>query len=133
MPTPSVIVLRAPGTNCDVETAYAFQRAGAKAERVHLFRVLERPDLLREFQVLCIPGGFSYGDDVGAGVIFGGQLRSRLAGALCEFLQADKLALGICNGFQVLMKSGVLPDGADRWPPRDGEKPEATLTWNDNG
>jgi ubiquinone/menaquinone biosynthesis C-methylase UbiE len=82
MPTPRVIVLRAPGTNCDVETAYAFEHCGAAAERVHLFRVLERPEMLRDYQILCIPGGFSYGDDVGAGAIFGGQLRSRLSGAL---------------------------------------------------
>jgi phosphoribosylformylglycinamidine synthase I len=133
MPTPNVVVLRAPGTNCDIETAFAFEQCGARAERVHLFRVLERPQMLRGFQMLCVPGGFSYGDDVGAGVIFGGQLRTRLAGALGEFLQADKLALGICNGFQVLMKSGVLPGGAESWPPREGARPDATLTWNDNG
>jgi len=133
MPAPKVIVLRAPGTNCDVETAFAFEHCGATAERVHLFRVLERPEMLREFQILCIPGGFSYGDDVGAGAIFGGQLRSRLSDALREFLLADKLALGICNGFQVLMRSGILPGGAEHWPPRNGQKPEATLTWNDNG
>jgi phosphoribosylformylglycinamidine synthase len=133
MPLPHVIVLRAPGTNCDVETAHAFEHCGARAERVHLFRVLERPEMLKDFQVLCIPGGFSYGDDVGAGVIFGGQLRSRLGGALREFLLGDKLVLGICNGFQVLMKSGILPGGSENWPPREGDQPEATLTWNDNG
>ena len=133
MPQPNVIVLRAPGTNCDVETAHAFEHCGARAERVHLFRVLERPEILREFQILCIPGGFSYGDDVGAGVIFGVQLRFRLGEALRDFLQHDKLVLGICNGFQVLMKSGILPGGAEHWPPREDEQPEATLTWNDNG
>lgn len=133
MPQPKAIVLRAPGTNCDIETAHAFEHCGARAERVHLFRILERPEMLKEFQVLCIPGGFSYGDDVGAGVIFGGQLRSRLGGALRDFLQADKLVLGICNGFQVLMKSGILPGGAQNWPPNEGDRPEATLTWNDNG
>src|SRR5262249_52657244 len=133
MATPNVIVLRAPGTNCDVETAFAFERAGARASRVHLFRVLERPAMLRDFQVLCVPGGFSYGDDVGSGVIFAVQLRSRLEGAIGEFLASDKLALGICNGFQVLIKAGVLPGGAETWPPRNGDKPEATLTWNDNG
>src|SRR5262249_13863645 len=68
-----------------------------------------------------------------AGAIFGGQLRSRLAGALSEFLQADKLALGICNGFQVLMRAGILPGGAENWPPRQGAPPDATLRWNDNG
>ncbi|MGQ0634898.1 MAG: phosphoribosylformylglycinamidine synthase subunit PurQ [Planctomycetaceae bacterium] len=133
MPTPRVLVLRAPGTNCDVETAYAFELCGAAAERWHLFRLIERPSLLREFQVLCIPGGFSYGDDVGAGAIFGAQLQWRLAEALGEFLAADRLALGICNGFQVLMRAGVLPDGVAGWPRRPGTRPDSTLTWNDNG
>jgi phosphoribosylformylglycinamidine synthase len=133
MPTPQVIVLRAPGTNCDSETAFAFEHCGAAAERVHLFRVLEQPELLKTFQILCVPGGFSYGDDVGAGVIFGAQLRTRLADAIRQFLEADKLVLGICNGFQVLMKSGILPGGGDNWPPAAGAAPSATLTWNDNG
>lgn len=133
MPTPRVLVLRAPGTNCDVETAFAFDSCGGKSERIHLFRLLENPALLRDFQVLCIPGGFSYGDDVGAGVIFGAQLQSRLAEALGEFLAADRLVLGICNGFQVLMKSGILPGGGSAWPRPAGVLPEATLTWNDNG
>lgn len=133
MPAPNVIVLRAPGTNCDAETAFAFEHCGAKAERVHLFRVLERPEMLKGFQILCVPGGFSYGDDVGAGAIFGGQLKSRLGEAIREFLLADKLVWGICNGFQVLMRAGILPGGSQNWPPREGDKPDATLTWNDNG
>jgi phosphoribosylformylglycinamidine synthase len=126
-------VLRAPGTNCDVETAYAFEQAGAAAERVHLFRLVEQPELLSRFQILCVPGGFSYGDDGGAGVICGAQLKGHLAGALREFLQRDTLMLGICNGFQVLMRSGILPGGDGEWPPAPGQLPSATLTWNDNG
>lgn len=132
MPAPRVIVLRAPGTNCDAETAFAFERAGARPERVHLFRLLEQPHTLRDFQILCIPGGFSYGDDVGAGVIFADRLRA-IAEILGEYLQGDKLVLGICNGFQVLLKAGVLPDGASGWPPDPSQPPQATLTWNDNG
>lgn len=133
MATPKVCVLRAPGTNCDVETAYAFQLCGATADRVHLFRVLENPAVLSAYQVLCLPGGFSYGDDIGAGVIFSRQLRGQLSQAITDFLQADKLVLGICNGFQVLLKSGILPGGASEWPPDDENRPAATLTWNDNG
>lgn len=133
MPTPNVIVLRAPGTNCEIETAFAFEKCGAKAEQVHLFRLLEQPQLLDAFQILCIPGGFSYGDDVGAGVIFGSQLRGHLGEAIRDFLQKDKLTLGICNGFQVLMKSGILPGGSATWPPQPDKLPDATLTWNDNG
>jgi phosphoribosylformylglycinamidine synthase subunit PurQ / glutaminase len=133
MPVPRVCVLRAPGTNCDVETAFAFETAGAQPERLHLFRLLERPELLDDFQIVCVPGGFSYGDDIGAGVIFSRQLRGRLGDALGRFLAADKLMLGICNGFQVLLKAGILPGGVAAWPPPVDQTPDATLTWNLNG
>lgn len=131
MTKPRVCVLRAPGTNCDVETAHAFEMSGGVAERVHLYRLLESPQTLQQYQALCIPGGFSYGDDIGAGVIFARQLQSQLTDALTEFLQRDTLVLGICNGFQVLLKSGILPHGRDGW--QNPESPSVTLTWNDNG
>lgn len=133
MVAPRVCVLRAPGTNCDVETAYAFETCGAIADRVHLFQLLENPKSLANYQALCVPGGFSYGDDIGSGVIFASQLRSHLAETLGEFLQRDTLMLGICNGFQVLLKSGILPGGSSTWPPKPDEPADATLTWNDNG
>jgi phosphoribosylformylglycinamidine synthase subunit PurQ / glutaminase len=133
MGSPRVCVLRAPGTNCDVETAFAFETCGGTPERVHLFRLLEQPSLLDDFQIACIPGGFSYGDDIGAGVIFSRQLRGRLGEAIGRFLQADKLMLGICNGFQVLLKAGILPGNGAAWPPPADQTPDATLTWNDNG
>lgn len=133
MPAPRVCVLRAPGTNCDVETAHAFTEAGGRADRVHLFRLLEDPNLLRQYQILCIPGGFSYGDDLGAGVVFGSQLQGHLSEAIGEFLTADKLVLGICNGFQVLVKSGILPGGSESWPPVPDVPRTTTLTWNLNG
>ncbi len=126
MATPRVIVLRAPGTNCDQEAAFAFESAGGKAQVLHLNRVLEKPSLLAEAQILCVPGGFSYGDDLSAGRIFGNQIRHHLAGAMREFKAAGKLILGICNGFQIIIKSGVLlPDHA--------AEPIATLTNNDSG
>ena len=133
MVAPRVCVLRAPGTNCDVETAYAFETCGATADRVHLFQLLEHPKSLANYQALCVPGGFSYGDDIGSGVIFASQLRSHLAETLGEFLQRDTLMLGICNGFQVLLKAGILPGGASEWPPKPDVPADATLTWNDNG
>lgn len=127
MAQPRVLILRAPGTNCDVETAFAFERAGGRPERLHVARLLESPGSLAEFQILCIPGGFSYGDDVAAGRILANQIRHHLAGRLGEFHAADKLILGICNGFQILLKSGVLlPPAADFSAP-------ATLTWNESG
>jgi len=123
---PRVLILRAPGTNCDRETAFAFETAGARADTVHLNRLLESPQLAGEYQILCIPGGFSYGDDICAGRIFGNQMRHHLRDTLQTFKDAGKLILGICNGFQILIKSGVLlPDRAD--------EPIATLTLNDSG
>lgn len=123
MPQPRVLVLRAPGTNCDAETAFAFERAGGSADVVHLNRWLESPRLADAYQALCLPGGFSYGDDVGAGRIFANQLRHHLADSLAAFRDAGKLILGICNGFQVLIKSGLLDSDDDRGP-------GATLAWN---
>jgi len=123
---PRVLILRAPGTNCDQETAFAFQKAGGRPEVVHLNRLLESPQLPTDYQVLAIPGGFSYGDDISAGRIFGNQIRHHLADCLQEFKAAGKLILGICNGVQILVKSGVLlPDRA--------AEPLATLTLNDSG
>jgi phosphoribosylformylglycinamidine synthase subunit PurQ / glutaminase len=118
---PRVLILRAPGTNCDGETAHAFSLAGGKPEVVHVRRAVESPRLLAESQILCIPGGFSYGDDIASGIIFGGQLQHHLADAMQEFKAAGKLILGICNGFQVLIKCGLLGDDV------------ATLAWNTSG
>jgi phosphoribosylformylglycinamidine synthase subunit PurQ / glutaminase len=127
MSTPNVLILRAPGTNCDAETAFAFQQAGAKTETLHVNRLLEQPALSQRFQVLCVPGGFSYGDDLGAGRILGNQIQHHLAEEFLRFKADGKLILGICNGFQVLMKSPLLLD-------HDAAAgPAATLTLNDCG
>ena len=127
MAQPNVLILRAPGTNCDEETAFAFGKAGGKAELVHVNRLLENAALFSRFQILCIPGGFSYGDDVAAGRILANQIQHHLAEQLAEFKAAGKLILGVCNGFQVLIKSGILLD------PDPQHGPQATLTWNDSG
>ena len=127
MPTPRILVLRAPGTNCDRETAFAFEKAGGRADLIHINRLLENPKLPDDYQVLCLPGGFSYGDDIAAGRILANQIRHHLQETLQAFKAAEKLILGICNGFQILIKSGVLlPDDPAAGPP-------ATLTWNNSG
>lgn len=121
---PRVLILRSAGTNCDEETAYAFELAGAQTQRVHLNRILEKPHGMADFQILAIPGGFSYGDDISSGKIFANQLRIHLADALAEFVAAGKPVIGICNGFQILVKAGLLPGPMD--------KPlQATLAHND--
>lgn len=127
MATPRVLILRAPGANCDGETQFAFERAGAVAERVHIHRLREEPTLLADYQILVVPGGFTYGDDVAAGKILANQLRHFLADALQKFRDQEKLILGICNGFQVLLKAGLLV------PPDEDEGPLATLTLNESG
>jgi phosphoribosylformylglycinamidine synthase subunit PurQ / glutaminase len=111
MARPRAIVLRAPGTNCDEETAAAWQRAGAAAEIWHVNRLIESPQSLAGFQILTIPGGFSYGDDLGAGRIFAARLGTVLREALVALRERGGLVLGICNGFQVLVRAGLLPGG----------------------
>src|SRR5436305_7619545 len=126
MAQPRVLILRAPGANCDAETQFAFEKAGAPADRVHINRLREQPGLLQRYQVLVIPGGFTYGDDVAAGKILANQLSSFLGDALRRFRDADKLVLGICNGFQALLKAGLLV-------PPDEDGPIATLAQNAGG
>ncbi|MCG3137938.1 MAG: Phosphoribosylformylglycinamidine synthase [Phycisphaerae bacterium] len=104
-----VLILRAAGINCEVETAHAWELAGASPEIVHLQELRTHSWRLRDYQILTIPGGFSYGDDIAAGKIFANQLQVFLADALQEFRQLGGLILGICNGFQVLCKAGLLP------------------------
>jgi phosphoribosylformylglycinamidine synthase len=121
-----VLILRGPGTNCDGETAFAFQKAGAETQPVHVSRLVESPWLLDGVQILALPGGFSYGDDVAAGKVLAVRLQNHLADALRGFVDRGKLVIGICNGFQTLVKTGLLP-GVDR---AGGQ--EATLAWNAN-
>ena len=123
---PKALVLRAPGTNCDQETAHAFQLAGGDAEFMHINQLIENPSATRDYQILCVPGGFSFGDDIGAGRILASKFTSRLKDTIEEFRAAEKLVLGICNGFQVLIKTGFLV-------PSDEHGLPVTLTWNHNG
>jgi len=129
MATVNVLVLRAPGTNCDMEACHAFDLAGARPARVHVNALLESPAMLTEYQIMVVPGGFSYGDDVAAGKILANQLRIGFADHLRRFRDSDKLIIGICNGFQVLIKSGLLPG----WDDSNGDVQPATLANNDSG
>jgi len=121
-----VCILRTAGTNCDVETAFAFEKAGAEAEFVHINRLLEGEASLTNYQILAIPGGFTYGDDIAAGKILANELRCGLGDMLREFIEAGGSILGICNGFQVLAKTGLLP-----WPSAESTQ-SVTLTINDS-
>jgi phosphoribosylformylglycinamidine synthase len=126
MKKPKTCILRTAGTNCDRETAFAFAAAGALVESVHINQLVGSSGLLDHYQILAIPGGFSYGDDVAAGKIQANELRFKLKDSLQRFIDQGKLIIGICNGFQVLVKAGILP-GDETFTQ------EATLTINDSG
>jgi phosphoribosylformylglycinamidine synthase I len=102
-------ILYSPGTNCHEETAAAIELAGGKTELVLLKDLIENQKRLDDFQAAVVPGGFSYGDHLGAGRIFATMLVARLRDQLVRFLDAKKPLLGICNGFQVLTEAGILP------------------------
>ncbi|MFH1318279.1 MAG: phosphoribosylformylglycinamidine synthase I [Candidatus Omnitrophota bacterium] len=106
---PKALVLRTAGTNCDKETTFAFKTAGAQAELYHINAIKETNNL-SDYQIICIPGGFSYGDDLGAGKILSLELMLWLRDSIGKFIDKGGLMLGICNGFQVLVKTGILPD-----------------------
>ncbi len=123
MAKPRVLVLRTGGTNCDEETVCAFRQAGAEAEKFHVKALSEKKEILKRIQILVLPGGFTYGDDIAAGRILANELRNKLGQELLDFIENDGAILGICNGFQVLVKTGLLPDHTNL-------KQEVTLTWN---
>ncbi len=122
---PKVCVLRSAGTNCDRETAAAFELAGAEAELLHINSLVSAKRSLDDFHILALPGGFSYGDDVASGKIFANELRFKLAESLRKFIADGKLIIGICNGFQILVKSGLLPNSLK-------PKQETSLIINDS-
>jgi len=126
MNKPKVCVLRTAGTNCDQETAFAFNLAGAEAELVHINSLISREKNLADYQILALPGGFSYGDDVASGKIFANELKNKLQDELKVFVREGNLIIGICNGFQILVKAGLLPGN-------EALAQEATLTINDSG
>lgn len=125
---PRVMVLRTAGTNCDVETAHGFELAGGEPELVHINQLFRKERKLSGYDVLAIPGGFSYGDDIAAGKILANEIKYLLTEDIKKFASAGKPIIGICNGFQVLVKTGLLPDGIE-----NDFRQTATLTFNDSG
>lgn len=124
---PRTLILRAPGTNCDEETSYAFELAGAETELVHINELVSGRKTLAKYQILVIPGGFTYGDDISAGRILANEMRLKISEQIREFTTNGNLVLGICNGFQVMVKAGILP------PLNNGETQDLTLAPNDSG
>ena len=123
------LVLRAPGINCDKEAAHACRLVGFETELVHINQLLKTPDALLDYAFLVIPGGFSYGDDLGAGTLLAKNLTIHLGKQLQQFVTEGRPVLGICNGFQVLVKAGLLPGNNNPLYGSDVSHP-ATLTDN---
>ncbi len=128
-----VLVLRTAGTNCDQELGFAFQYFGAQVDFVHVNSLLSGKSSLQEYHILAIPGGFTYGDDIMSGRILANELKLRLGESLQTFIEDGKLIIGICNGFQVLVRAGILPgalQGDAIWTPET--KQTCTLINNDS-
>jgi phosphoribosylformylglycinamidine synthase I len=105
-----VIVLTGDGINCEVETAYAFSEFGVNVNIVHVADLLNQPEILDSFHILALPGGFSFGDEISSGQVLSLKLKYSLGDRLKKFIADEKLIIGICNGFQVLVKLGLLPN-----------------------
>lgn len=115
---PKVLILYGYGINCDEETQHGFDLVGAKTEKVHINQLILGEKKLLDYQILALPGGFSFGDDLGAGKVLAVKIKYNLAEEFSKFIEKGNLIIGICNGFQALAKLGVLP---------------GTLLYNDSG
>ncbi|MGB2631222.1 MAG: phosphoribosylformylglycinamidine synthase I [Candidatus Omnitrophota bacterium] len=123
------LILRTAGTNCDMETVHAFREAGSEVDLLHVNVLMKDKNSLSGYQILAIPGGFTYGDDIASGKILANELKHAMKEHLSRFVKAGKLVIGICNGFQVLVKMGILPDiNAEK-----DFRVESTLSLNDSG
>jgi len=124
----NVLVLTGYGLNCDNETAYAFELAGAQVTRVHINSLVDGSVVLDDFKIMVFGGGFSWGDDHGAGIIQAVRMKTNIGENILEFIDKGNLVLGICNGFQTLVNLGLLPGFDD-----DYKKRTVALTFNDCG
>ncbi len=129
MARPRALILTGYGINCDRETQYAFEAAGAQAVRVHVNDLIDGYDTLTRYQIVAIPGGFSYGDDIASGKVLANRLKTHLADVLEAFIARGNLVIGICNGFQVMVKYGLLGSSQGTAP----RVQTVTLTYNDSG
>jgi phosphoribosylformylglycinamidine synthase subunit PurQ / glutaminase len=122
--TPNALILAGDGLNCEQETAFALELAGAHVRILHINALFENPKQLLDAAMLAIPGGFSFGDEISSGKLLALKLRYSLGDVLTQFIQDGRPVLGICNGFQTLVKLGVLPKS------NDGAQQRVTLTHN---
>ncbi|HEY9785170.1 MAG TPA: phosphoribosylformylglycinamidine synthase subunit PurQ [Candidatus Obscuribacterales bacterium] len=127
MTKPKALVLSGDGINCDQETAFALNLAGFEPQVMHTSELLKEASKLRQYRLLALPGGFSYGDEIASGKVLAIKLKEGLKEILHQYVENDGLLLGICNGFQVLVQLGILPYSEDR------QRKLASLTRNSGG
>ena len=119
------LILTGYGINCEAESRYSIVKSGGNADIMHINKVMESPKILESYNMLMIPGGFSFGDDLGSGKVFGNKMRFRIHDQLEDFIKRGNLVMGVCNGFQIMVKMGILPEPDFRQ--------RVTLTNNDSG
>lgn len=106
---PKVLIFSGYGLNCEEETKFSFEQAGGEADIVHINDLIKTKSLLKKYQIIAFPGGFSYGDDTGSGNAYASKLRNTLWEEIVSFVEHDTLTIGICNGFQIIVNLGLLP------------------------
>jgi phosphoribosylformylglycinamidine synthase subunit PurQ / glutaminase len=109
MAKPKALIITGYGINCEEETAKCFNWSGAQAEIIHINDLISNPQRIKEFQIMAFPGGFSYGDDTGSGNALANKIRNNINDEILSFAQKDKLILGLCNGFQIMVNLGLVP------------------------
>lgn len=127
MAAPRVLVLSGYGLNCEAETLFAFEQAGAVGDIVHINDLIDRPEQIDDYQIMALPGGFSFGDDTGSGKAFANRMRHHLGDRVHQFAALDNLVIGICNGFQIISQLGLVPAIDDKYG-----KQSVALTNNDS-
>lgn len=133
---PSILILSGYGLNCEEETKYAFELAGGASDIVHINDLISGDKKLTDYQIIAIPGGFSYGDDTGSGNAYANKIRNHLGSRVEQFIKKDKLVIGICNGFQILVNLGLLPALNNKYGTRDvalihNDSARYTVRWVD--
>ena len=125
---PKVLIPSGYGLNCEDETAFGYRSLGADVDTVHINDIIGNPRMIENYHILALVGGFSDGDHIASGKIHANRLKYRLGDALDQFIKDEKLIIGICNGFQAMIKAGLLP-ALDN----DYKTETMTLTYNDSG
>jgi phosphoribosylformylglycinamidine synthase len=125
---PKALILTGYGINCDYETQHAFNIVGAHAKRVHINDIIDKIENLEDYQIIAFPGGFSFGDDISSAKVLANKIKFNIFSDLQKFIDDGKVIIGICNGFQAMVKLGILPAFE-----RNYKKQTTTLTFNDSG